>query len=328
MVEEFKKDASSGRLYIVWEAGEEQKEHEIGIKMLMNNQIEGIIPVSCQHVDEELRLYYETAGMQTLEQWYHSKKISVKAANHILQSIIRIIHSAEPYFMEKENLVLTEGNVFLSKEGGQLWICYVPTEQRDVYDGLKRLTEFLLQHLEHSNRSETAYFYALYEMITEHSVTLDELAEHLQRQETVQSKKAKQTPDECCRDAASLAEDEGNNSQHTADYVLVSRKMRGVLSLTLPREIALQGERVRIGRHKQQDICLPPAQISREHAVMYCEGDDIQIADEDSLNGTYINGRKISAHVKVRCHIGDIITFADISYRLEKRGGASISIVS
>ena len=314
---ELERDEQSGRLYIVWDADAEEEEQEIGIKMLMNNQIPGIVPISCQYVDEILRVYYETADLISLDEWYHAKNLPVKTAIGILQAIIKAIQAGEPYLMGRENFVISECYIFLSRNGRQAWICYVPDAKQDIYEGLKRVMEFMLKHLEHGERSDTAFFYGIYDMLSEKNHTLEELAEYLERQSTVRQK------NESGKKARANALNRVQQAtKHTACLCLLQAPQKGNNNLTLflvPHEIPLKGKRFRIGRQQQQDICLAPEQISREHAVLYCEGNELQIEDKNSLNGTYINGRKISAHVKVRCSAGDIITFADIPYEVVER---------
>lgn len=311
---DFEVDAQSGRRYVMWDADAAEVEQEIGIKMLMNNHIPGIVPISCQYVDEVLRVYYETAEMISLDKRYHGKSISVKTAAGILHDVIRAIQAGEPFFMGKEKFVLSENDIYLSRDGGQASVCYVPTAQQDVYEGLKCMTEFMLQQLEHGERSETAFFYGIYDMLSEKQHTLEELAECLERQRAVGQKNKSGS-------AVKAAVPEGA-AENTVCFSLrqAEHKANNNISLLLvPQEIALQGNRLRIGRRQQQDICLAPEQISREHAVLYCEGNELQIEDKNSLNGTYVNGRRISAHVKVHCGIGDIITFADIPYEIVER---------
>mgnify|MGYP003367486422 FL=1 len=53
-----------------------------------------------------------------------------------------------------------------------------------------------------------------------------------------------------------------------------------------------------------------------QHAHVGIDENQFYVMDMDSAYGTYINGEKVSAFVKTFCHIGDILTFADISYRI------------
>jgi FHA domain/zinc-ribbon domain len=54
----------------------------------------------------------------------------------------------------------------------------------------------------------------------------------------------------------------------------------------------LRGERVAIGRHPDAKIFLDDVTVSRNHAVVVREADGWVIADEGSLNGTYVNRRR------------------------------------
>lgn len=88
------------------------------------------------------------------------------------------------------------------------------------------------------------------------------------------------------------------------------------MASVLPEQFALCAGQYTVGRRWDQKLQLLPQQISREHALLEIEKDQVYLTDQGSANGTYVNNRKISAHVKTRLKTGDLITFADISYQL------------
>jgi pSer/pThr/pTyr-binding forkhead associated (FHA) protein len=55
----------------------------------------------------------------------------------------------------------------------------------------------------------------------------------------------------------------------------------------------LKGARTTIGRHPDSDVFLDDVTVSRNHAVVTREDDAHVIADQGSLNGTYVNRRRI-----------------------------------
>ncbi len=55
----------------------------------------------------------------------------------------------------------------------------------------------------------------------------------------------------------------------------------------------LKGERTTIGRHPDSDVFLDDVTVSRNHAVVTREAEAYVIADQGSLNGTYVNRRRI-----------------------------------
>ena len=59
---------------------------------------------------------------------------------------------------------------------------------------------------------------------------------------------------------------------------------------------ALGGERMTIGRRPDSDIFLDDVTVSRDHALLVRRGEDYYLDDLGSLNGTYVNRRRIESH--------------------------------
>jgi pSer/pThr/pTyr-binding forkhead associated (FHA) protein len=55
----------------------------------------------------------------------------------------------------------------------------------------------------------------------------------------------------------------------------------------------LTGERVSVGRNSDSDIFLDDVTVSRNHAELVVSGATVTLEDLGSLNGTYINRRRI-----------------------------------
>ncbi|MEO0231650.1 MAG: GGDEF domain-containing protein [candidate division WOR-3 bacterium] len=70
-------------------------------------------------------------------------------------------------------------------------------------------------------------------------------------------------------------------------YIIV--KKRGILIKSLPFE----KDEILIGREIGCDIILSDPTVSRRHAILKKENDEIFIKDNESKNGTFLNGKKI-----------------------------------
>ncbi len=77
-------------------------------------------------------------------------------------------------------------------------------------------------------------------------------------------------------------------------------------------------DRVVIGRARSCDICLPDMAVSTRHLEIKIEGNDYKVVDLGSLNGTYIDGKKLVAYRPKILHNEDVIHAADfkIHFRL------------
>ncbi|HZI92131.1 MAG: FHA domain-containing protein [Actinomycetota bacterium] len=59
---------------------------------------------------------------------------------------------------------------------------------------------------------------------------------------------------------------------------------------------AVAGERMTIGRSPEAEVFLDDVTVSRNHALLVRRRDDLYIDDLGSLNGTYVNRRRIESH--------------------------------
>lgn len=63
------------------------------------------------------------------------------------------------------------------------------------------------------------------------------------------------------------------------------------------KEVLLNKERISIGRKPNNDIQIDNLAISGQHAVITCILNDAFLEDQNSTNGTYVNGQPIKKHV-------------------------------
>jgi FHA domain/zinc-ribbon domain len=73
-----------------------------------------------------------------------------------------------------------------------------------------------------------------------------------------------------------------------------------------------QGDRTTIGRSPDNDIFLDDVTVSRRHAVLVESGGELRIEDLGSLNGTFVNRRRID--LATRLESGDEVQIG--KYRL------------
>jgi pSer/pThr/pTyr-binding forkhead associated (FHA) protein len=69
-----------------------------------------------------------------------------------------------------------------------------------------------------------------------------------------------------------------------------------------------EAERLTMGRATECDVLLATAEVSRRHALLVREGDRYEVRDLESINGTFVNGEKISRRA---LQVGDVIRVED-----------------
>ena len=94
------------------------------------------------------------------------------------------------------------------------------------------------------------------------------------------------TPEEAAEDVSLVLEDIGVKGP-----ALVVRSGGGRVGETFHPS----GERTVVGRSPECDIFLDDVTVSRKHAVLSRNGNDFVIEDLGSLNGTFVNRRRIES---------------------------------
>ncbi len=104
-----------------------------------------------------------------------------------------------------------------------------------------------------------------------------------------------------------------------AELVFVSGNRAG-------QRIAVSTPRAVIGRHPACDVVLDISSVSRQHAAVTIEGDDVFIEDLRSRNGTTVNGQRLTA--RQRLSDGDEVVICDQCLRFQDAEHFDATILS
>ena len=77
----------------------------------------------------------------------------------------------------------------------------------------------------------------------------------------------------------------------------------------------VEGEN-RIGRSASNEIHIPAEKVSRHHARLLVIGDDLELIDLSSTNGTFVNDSRLEKNTPAPLQSGDEIRFGDHSYQV------------
>ena len=92
---------------------------------------------------------------------------------------------------------------------------------------------------------------------------------------------------------------------------------RGFDADTAPgRRFTIQSRKTLLGRGQDMDIQLPDLGISRRHAELECQDDDLYLQHLSSVNPTLLNGRQISKREKLN-HGDEIQLAGRVTFRIE-----------
>jgi adenylate cyclase len=83
---------------------------------------------------------------------------------------------------------------------------------------------------------------------------------------------------------------------------------------SLAATIELTESLITIGRTNETSICIPDINVSKRHGILVRDGEEYQLHDFNSTNGTFVNGERIMA---VKLKDGASIRLGSVELRYE-----------
>ena len=80
------------------------------------------------------------------------------------------------------------------------------------------------------------------------------------------------------------------------------------------REIPILGGIIRIGRGEENEVQIDDLKVSRFHAEIHMAGEELDVVDLGSTNGTFLNGERLPPHQPKRLSAGEEVIFGKTKF--------------
>lgn len=302
------------------------------VKMLLNNQISGLLPLQIQYIDNQCIYRYMTGEKISLAGLLSHRKLQFKEAYQLWKDILHSCSICGEYLLQPEHLLLYPEYIYWSTQTKSFSICYFPGREENLEVQIKRLCEFLLKMTDHQDRLGRKFIYDWYDRLMGRGFYLSELEQYLKsyrdsegcgcRESMTEKKEAEKRsgkdPIECsskkdfCEEADREVIKRKKEPVDEKTYYLknVSKYPEALLQFSLSEGT------LSVGRAPGCDMVLAGGQVSWHHARIEVEEDRVFVTDTGSAHGVFLNKKRLIKEHPVLCRAGDIIGFADITYLL------------
>lgn len=284
--------------------------------MMEHNKIPGLLPFQYYYRDDKVCFQYDTEGLQPITEYFQRKKGGFDTLLFLCSEVIGIVERGEEYLLLSGEYRLVPEQIYWNRLERRMGLCYLPGYQGDLKQSYTALVEYLMQNADHGEERGVKLIYGLYDRLTSDCFSLEGLNRYFcDFKEELPFKE--QSPG---REKNPMS---GDVVSSTTEYYLVycgslwknmSFWREGMGEYPLPPK-----DKVLVGRDGARDVVIPYSEISREQAVIFQEHHKFFLMDQNSTNGTYLNGKKISGKERALCQEGDTIGFANHDFRLACR---------
>lgn len=328
--------------------------------MLKKRRLKTLIPVGYRYVDDRIFIEYDITGLQPVSRIFERRKLGRTEIEAIVRCLLAALNELEEYLLTVDNIHMSVDMIFSNISGDMLYFCpvFMRAEHEQPF---KALMDFIMARVNYDIQEAVGLTYSLVKASEGESPREDMLnliknplmndEEKRDSEDEVflgipeisfksrkkkrflfRREKKKTIPFLAESDRMEMDFDE-HEAVEPERSVFVTKPLEGQICakqyFLRPVNSYDQRDRVEIkhfpyviGKLEEGIDYRPDSQmVSRLHARFELGDDGITLEDLNSSNGTYINGESIFGKGNVLLKDGDMISFADMGYRLEIYGG-------
>ena len=158
----YKRELNSSYFIVEEQAMEGTQYYQM--KMVTENKISHLLPVTIHHFNGENQFYYDISGKQTLACIFEKREIEAGQLVQILFGLSKALTELENYLLDENYLCLQPEYMYMNVNTEQLFLCFYPFEETDFCRNIQKLSEYLLNHINHQDEQTVNMGYQLYRL--------------------------------------------------------------------------------------------------------------------------------------------------------------------
>ena len=131
-------------------------------RMLLENKIPGLLPVTHRLVNGESRYYYEINSLQSLDRLYDKNEIGYEELKALLSGCVSLFDRLEEYLLDGTQIIMKPELIYINIEKMEpQFVCY-PDYEGDVRLAFMEFVDELLTKIDHTDECAVMLGYQVY----------------------------------------------------------------------------------------------------------------------------------------------------------------------
>lgn len=138
-------------------------ESDYSLKMLKSCPMDSLLPSGIFFCNGNNRLRYDITGLIPFTDRYRSLTLKSPDIRALLYTLRDTCLRLPDYLLDSQDLLLDPEDIFMSPGGNQIMFCYVPGLGKTDSSTTRLLAQFLIKHVDHTDRNASALAYDFYD---------------------------------------------------------------------------------------------------------------------------------------------------------------------
>lgn len=148
-------------------------------KMLINNEIKGLLKFELHIVDNMNQYYYDITSMQSLSHTFERGLLKYDQIKKIMKDILNAIKSGKEYLLSENDYVLDPDYIYIKLPSYDVSCCYLVGYKKDILEQLSNTIEYLMNKVDYNDEQGVLFIYGLYKISREEFCTFDKLIDFI-----------------------------------------------------------------------------------------------------------------------------------------------------
>ena len=206
--------------YMMIETDEEARS-DYRLSMLINNRINGFLPVHVQQMNGKSTLSYEITSLENLPEFLDARKITYDEMVSLLLQFCSAVSEAGRYLLDGEGILLEPQYIYVSKSLERIRFCYYPYQHMPLHQSVNVLCRFLIDHIDYDDRRSLELAYGLFQESLRENLSISVIVQ-------ISSQINKQITDQECGQSDSKQTDSGASEQEKQQKIQQEKQYKNV----------------------------------------------------------------------------------------------------
>ena len=161
--------------YMILDAPGELTGEEYQVRRLVGNHIPHLLKCNRRMMDGKAVFFYEVTGMQPMFRVFEKRQINQEEMVELLQDIKEALENTQRYLLDGNQLLFEPEFLFFHTQTREWNLCYLPTYDGNMTESFRKLSEYLLKRLDHSDEQAVMLGYEVYSKASEENYRISEV---------------------------------------------------------------------------------------------------------------------------------------------------------
>ena len=199
--------------YMVLETPGKRHGTEYQIRMILLNEIAGILKCKMRMIDGVPKFYYEITSKQPMARIFEKNPMTCEDIKALLRGMEAAIEGVLCYFLDACHFIIDPDFIYMDVETKEVFLCYLPFYEGDIVKDFSQLAEYILKKLDHSDEKAVLWGYEIYSKTSIENYSIKAVIQSIYQKISAAEQREKELPMKV--DSPLLAKREENDNKKT-----------------------------------------------------------------------------------------------------------------